>query len=732
MSAPSIQRTMGLAAATGIGIGAIVGGGILALAGVAFAATGPAALLAFALNGCIAVLTALSFAEMSTAFPESGGTYTFAKKVLSVRSAFAFGWVGWFASIVAGVLYAMGFAAYATIALSQLWSALIGPVPAWLNGSALSSALALGATAFYTLSLMRKSSGGGNWINYAKVTVFALLIAGGFWVLGEWELGEMRASMSPFLPSGSLGLLQAMGYTFITLQGFDLIEAVAGEVREPGKVLPRAMLLSLAAALAIYLPLLFIIATVGVEPGSSIAQMSRERPEVIVAVAVENYLGKTGFWLVLVAALLSMLSALQANLLAASRVALSMAKDHTLPAALGEIDARYNTPVMAICASALTLATILLVVPDVASAGAAASLIFLVSFALTHWTSILARRRRTSPAPFQTPLFPLVPIVGGLCCVGLAVFQGFSVPSAGLTASIWLGLGALLYRALLDRRARVVDASAEAHDPQLMAYRGRSPLVLVPIANPASAAAMVGVAHALAPPGVGRVLLLSVVAPRAGDWQPGETLPQLAAMQAVLGEAVSASFATGLTPEALTTIAAEPWPEIVRVSRIHRCESLLLGLSRINSSHIETLISEADCDVVVLHAPPGWKLEKVRRVLVPTAGEGGHDKFRARLLGNLCRTGAREVAFLRILPASVAEPRRLEAERRLQRYAQVEVPNNTRALVVRSDDVEQAQNCDLVVLGLQRVNRHRKQFGELALAVAQEVNCATVMISRRR
>ena len=375
---------MGLASATGIGIGAIVGGGILALAGVAFAATGPAALLAFALNGCIAVLTALSFAEMSTAFPESGGTYTFAKKVLSVRSAFAFGWVGWFASIVAGVLYAMGFAAYATIALNQLWAAFFGETPAWLAGSGLSSALALGATAFYTLGLVRKSAGGGNWINYAKVAVFALLIAGGFWVLSEWRLDQMRASMSPFLPSGSLGLLQAMGYTFITLQGFDLIAAVAGEVREPGKVLPRAMLLSLAAALVIYLPLLFIIATVGVEAGSSVAQMSRESPEVIVAVAVENYLGKTGFWLVLAAALLSMLSALQANLLAASRVALSMARDHTLPAALGEIDARYNTPVMAICASALTMATILLVVPDVAAAGAAASLIFLVSFALTH------------------------------------------------------------------------------------------------------------------------------------------------------------------------------------------------------------------------------------------------------------------------------------------------------------------------------------------------------------
>ena len=77
-------RSMGLFGATGVGVGAIVGGGILALAGVAFAATGPAALVAFALNGVIAVLTALSFAEIAAAFPQSGGTYNFAKRFLSV------------------------------------------------------------------------------------------------------------------------------------------------------------------------------------------------------------------------------------------------------------------------------------------------------------------------------------------------------------------------------------------------------------------------------------------------------------------------------------------------------------------------------------------------------------------------------------------------------------------------------------------------------------------------
>jgi len=117
---PDIQRSLGLLGATGVGVGAIVGGGILALAGVAFAATGPSAIVAFALNGLIAVLAALSFAELATQFPESGGAYAFAKKVLTVEAAFGIGWMVWFASIVAAVLYAFGLGAFAVIALDDV------------------------------------------------------------------------------------------------------------------------------------------------------------------------------------------------------------------------------------------------------------------------------------------------------------------------------------------------------------------------------------------------------------------------------------------------------------------------------------------------------------------------------------------------------------------------------------------------------------------------------------
>jgi APA family basic amino acid/polyamine antiporter len=409
-------RTVGLLGATGVGIGAIVGGGILVLAGVAFQATGPSALLAFAINGAIAVLTALSYAEMSTAFPESGGTYTFAKKVLSVRAAFAVGWILWLAYIVAAVLYALGFAEYAAAIINDMWGAIWGPStqPAWLANRSAVLGLAIAATTAYTLALIRKATGGGQLATIGKVVLFVVLILAGLWALVRQPSGTVGERLSPFLPQGGLGLAQAMGFTFIALQGFDLVAAVAGEVKAPARTIPRAMLLSLGAALVIYLPLLFVVATVGVQPGQAIDEISRRNPETVMAIAVSNYLGQPGYWLVMVAAVLSTLSALHANILAASRVALAMARHRTLPRVLERLHRSRRTPLMAIYASALAIVAIILMVADLAAAGAAASLIFLISFALAHWTSVLARKRSSDQdAPFRTPAFPLVPAVGG-------------------------------------------------------------------------------------------------------------------------------------------------------------------------------------------------------------------------------------------------------------------------------------------------------------------------------
>ncbi len=734
------RRHLGLLGATGIGVGAIVGGGFLALAGIGFQATGPSAILAFALNGGIAILTVFSFAELAARFPRSGGTYAYARRVLTVEAAFAVGWVVWFASAVAAVLYAMGFAVFFVPFLEQMLRLAGNEPPAWLGDRLALVGYALCAVAFYAWRLTRFAVGGRQWETMGKVVVLVVLILAGFFALfAEGPApGDLAARFRPFFTEGFTGLLQAMGYTFIALQGFDLIAAVGGEVRDAERNVPKAMFLSLGTALVIFLPLLFLIVTVGV-PGGTVTELAAENPEILVAEAARNFMGSAGYWLVVAAGLLSMLSALQVNLIAASRFAQAMATDRTLPQRYARLTSATGTPTAAVRLTAVVAAFLLVAVPNVAAAGAASSLVFLGSFALTHTIAYLARRRAGRPLSFHTPWFPAIPIAGGSACMLIGLYQAVAVPSAGVLAALWLSAGAILYALYLGPRARVVDASSEARDPQLIKLRGRRPVVLTPIANPASAPTMVAMAKALAPPDVGRVQLLSVV-----EWQEGaeaQVLPQgISDAQAVLGGALSTAVDVDLRPEALITLHKDPWSEIARVAEAVRCEKLLLGVGELDDSlmtgPLSRVIGAVDADVVILRAPHDWRPDQAHSILAPSRGGRDQSPVRARLLGSLVRDAPRDVAFLGVVSPTVAGGAHRRAVKDLERLAWDEVGDQAHAELAVSDDVvaqvaRRAEECDLLILGFHRRRRRRAVFSNLMLKIARATTCPLVMISHR-
>ena len=734
------RRHLGLLGATGIGVGAIVGGGFLALAGIGFQATGPSTILAFALNGGIALLTVFSFAELAARFPRSGGTYAYARRVLTVEAAFAVGWVVWFASAVAAVLYAMGFAVFFVPFLEQMLRLAGNEPPQWLGNRLALVGYALCAVAFYAWRLTRLAVGGRQWETMGKVVVLVVLILAGFFALAAEAPapGDLVARFRPFFTEGFTGLLQAMGYTFIALQGFDLIAAVGGEVRDAERNIPKAMFLSLGIALVIFLPLLFLIVAVGV-PGSTVTELAAENPEILVAVAARNFMGSAGYWLVVAAGLLSMLSALQVNLIAASRFAQAMATDRTLPQRYARLTSATGTPSAAVRLTAVVAAFLLVAVPNVAAAGAASSLVFLGSFALTHTIAYLARRRAGRPLSFHTPWFPAIPIAGGSACMLIGLYQAVAVPSAGVLAALWLSAGAILYALYLGPRARVVDASSEGRDPQLIKLRGRRPVVLTPIANPASAPTMVAMAKALAPPDVARVQLLSVV-----EWQEGtgaHVLPRgIRDAQAVLGGALSTAVDVDLRPEALITLHKDPWSEIARVAEAVRCEKLLLGVGELDDSlmtgPLARVIGAVDADVVILRAPPDWRPDQAHRILAPSRGGRDQSPVRARLLGSLVRDAPRDVAFLGVVSPTVAVGVHRRAVKDLERLAWDEVGDQAHAELAVSDDVvaqvaHRAEECDLLILGFHRRRRRRAVFSNLMLEIARATTCPLVMISHR-
>lgn len=731
-AAPGMDRRATLL----FGVGAIVGGGVIVLAGPALLAAGPAVLLALLANAALAAMAALSLSELGTRFPRSGGPYAFAQRVFSVRAAFAVGWLVWFASLAAAAVFALGFAEFALASLAELLRVSGVAVPAALTGRAVTLLVALAAIGLYLLQLLRRARSGGAWLTVGKVLTIAALGLAGLVVLAL-SPREAAHAFTPFAPAGVLGVAQAMGLLFIAFQGFALLAAAAGEVRDPAVNLPRGMLGAIVVATLLYVPLFVAIVSVGVPSGETLAGFAARTGGTTVAEAARSYLGPLGFWLVSAGAVLAMLSALQANLFAASRIAHAMARDRTLPHALARLGTG-GVPRRSLALSALLSALIVVSLPTVATAGSAAGLIYLSVFALAHVMALLARRRAREAAPFRAPWSPALPLVGALLTLVLAVVNGVAVPSAGLLTLAWLLLGLVVYGWLLARQAASVDAEHEGADPDLLRLRGRRPLVLAPIANPANAEAMVTVAHALAPPAVGRVLLLTVVGPHAAQ-DPDAAIE---GAQQVLRSSLRSSLALGLQPEAMTSVADDPWDAIARVARTHACEVVLLGLSKLDDdvtlARIDRLLSEVASDVVILRAPPGWHLERCREVVVPFAGGAEQETLRARVLGALARLAQPRVRFLRVLPTSVSEASCGRAERALQRALEGRELGRTRGVCVRSDDpvatvAAAAQDADLLVLGLPRRDAKQGTLGSFARSLLPRLprSCAVLLIHRR-
>ena len=699
-----LDRRLGLYGATMVGISAMLGAGIFVLSGVAMKHAGPGAMLAFGLNGLITLVTAFSFAELAAAFPESGGSYVFARKVFPIGGAFAAGWVLWMAYLVAAALYALGFGSFFAYTVQVASAALGSPLqpPLWLG-----MVVALGAALVNVGLLLRGGAGAGNVVALGKVIAFLLILVPGLFLVAQSPPGTFSQNMAPFLPHGFGGIAVAMGFTFIALEGFEVIAAVGGEVKDPGATIPRAMFLSIGITLSIYLLLLFVMLSIGGPGGGAPAWSDLgQRGDQAVAVAVQRYLGPFGGVVVITAGLLATFSALTSSLLAASRVSYSMARDRALFRPLARLSGN-ETPVQAVLLSGALVCGLVSLTGDVEVAGVTASLIFLLSFALANAAGLLVRVRAGKMGGYQAPLYPLLPLIGVTACFALAVFQTTIKWQASLVALGWLVLGGLLYHFRFRASAERVSAHAEAVNTQLIRLRGRTPLVLVPLANPDRAEALVWLGNALAPRRTGRVLALAVARYDDEQDEAAQGVEAYRRSHLALERAVAASCEVSRPFEAVVLLAPDVVKAISHTASEREPEAVLLGMSQLDSEQgtklLERLLQRTSSDVVVVHSPVDWRPEQVRRILVPVGGETGHDPLRARLLGMFRRYGQDvEVTFLRLLrPEQVSE----RAEGELHDLAADLGYGPEQCALERAEDpaarlIERSREADLLILGM--------------------------------
>jgi APA family basic amino acid/polyamine antiporter len=450
----SPEAELGLLDATMIGMGAMIGAGIFVLTGLAAEIAGPAAIVVFALNGVVTAFTGLSYAELAASIPKSGGGYAFVREIFDDFASFIMGWMLWFAYMIAGALYALGFApnflellhVYGMVPPPSQVGAIAVPVvdAAVPIAFLLAFAAVLGLVALNAVSTAASGS---------AETVFTIIKVSILLVFVAFGLTSPTFSGAEFQPlfskgTGAAAVLPAMGLTFIAFEGYDLITTVTEEVENPRENIPKAIFVSLLATVIVYLTVVTV--AVGTLGAGGLADAG----EAGIAAAATSFMPtglpiiQNGGALIVFGAVFSTLTALNAVVIASSRVAFSMGREGQLLPSFGQLHHRYGTPFVAILASAVVmLGSVAL---PTQSAGNMSSLFFLLSFIIVNVAVIrLCRERPNMNRPYEMPFYPAPPLIGvalNLILTGVLVEYLLRTDPLALALSVgWIVLGGLGY-----------------------------------------------------------------------------------------------------------------------------------------------------------------------------------------------------------------------------------------------------------------------------------------------
>jgi amino acid transporter len=735
----TFARDLGLFDATMIGVGAMIGAGIFVLTGIAAGVSGPASILAFALNGVVTLLTAFAYAELASAIPRAGGGYSYVRLAFPGAMGFISGWMLWFAYTVACSLYALGFAGY-------FWEVFHKYVPGLTEllfgtaGGYVPIALVTVAIGFIFLRLnIRGAQVTGqaeNALTLAKIAVLLIFIAYGLKKIFGAPV-EAASSFTPFFPLGAGGVVVAMGLTFIAFEGYDLIATVAEEIKDPERNIPRATFIALAVAITIYLLILFVsLGAIDVD-GITSWEFLGKYGETAIVRAAEQFMPAFGVAVIVLGGLLSTMSALNATIMAASRVAFSMARDRWLPRGIARIDPVRRTPRTAIIVTGIILIIMAVALP-IETVGSAASLIFLLTFALVNLSVIALRRKAPEiDRKYKVPLYPITPILAIVLNVFLALYQFTFQPIAWYITGAWVVLGLLFYYGYSDKLAddiepQVLVPSRRADEPPA------EDSVLVVIHNPDFLETLLDFAIPVAELR-GRRLVATTVVEVPQQLPIHEGMRFAHHKETLLRTAQQLGRERGVKIDTDLVIAHRVEEGIFTAAGRHQADVMVMAWKgytntreRIFGETADNVIRYAPCDLMMLKIAGG----DFRTCLLPTAG-GPNAQLAADLLNALARAFEMEVTAGYVVPPDADEEQRHIAHSWIDKtlaHMRVDVPVEKR--LIESDSVagglaKASRDFDLVVIGAAKEPVFRKILvGEIPQKVARYSPASVLVVKR--
>ena len=296
--------------ATAMAIGGMVGGGIFAVLGTAAQQAGNAAFISFGVAGLLALVTGLSYARLTVDFDEPGGSFSYVEHIVGSRAA---GTVSWF--LLLGYLFTI-----------SLYAFTFGAYTARLFDAPESAGPVIGAGIILTLSGLNMLGVRESGLAEDVLVIGKMVILGGVAAVGFFSVEPEEAF--PVFDAGFGSAIAAGALIFVAYEGFQLLTYDYADIENHERNLTRATWISIPIVIVTYMVVAFV--TTGSLPNDVIAGSS----ETVLASVAEPVLGRLGLVAVLVAAVFSTASAINATLFASARLGDRVAEDGELPSLL--------------------------------------------------------------------------------------------------------------------------------------------------------------------------------------------------------------------------------------------------------------------------------------------------------------------------------------------------------------------------------------------------------------